>query len=91
MELTQQEIQAALESLQPGQIWIQPLYRNGECEAEVSVSYDETGYLVHYEVYACAQYVQLHNSMVTAAELAYKEARRWDINESSHILETRFK
>ena len=89
MKLQLQQIETDLLALKPGQIWIQPLYRNGECEAEVSVSYDETGYLLHYEVYACAQYVQLHYVVAAAAELAYKEARRWDIDEAAHVIETR--
>lgn len=91
MELTCQEIQAALEALQPGQMWIQPLFRDGECQAGIDVGCDHTGCLVHYEVYGVAQFQQLHKTTASAALMVYEEARRWDLDEPCWILETDFK
>lgn len=90
MALTQQEIQAALEALEPGQMWIQPLFRDGEYQGGVEVGCDHTGCLVHYWVDATAQFQQLHKTTASAALMVYEEARRWDLDEPYHILETRF-
>lgn len=91
MKLQQKDIQRALEALQPSQMWIQPLFRDGECQGGIDVGCDHTGCLVHYWVDGVAQFQQLHKTTVSAALMVYEEARRWDLDEPAHILETHFK